>query len=130
MIYQFSTLEAHYPADPPVAEPLDIYWDSESGEVLGFLWAHAAQPRRLHPDRGTLTSDGYIYFALDIRMTDIVNMPIAFLLRGLVSIDFNHLPNGARMAAIEEGSGTAWLAATGTITVASSVPDEALPLPG
>ncbi len=124
MIYNFSTEHARYPTDPIADDRFDLYWDTETGQVLGLLWKHP-KPRGLHPDRGTVASEHDIHFTFELAMHDHDNFPTAFPLRGLISRDAPHGSPDANLAAIEGGSGTAWLAAEGTLTEVDSVPDEA-----
>jgi hypothetical protein len=126
MIYCFSTDSAYYPTDPISIDPFDLYWDSETGQVLGLLWRHE-KPRGLHPDRGTVTKEDGVRFVFELMMHDYDNFPMPFPLRGRMSYDHPTESHGANLAAIEEGSGTAWLAAEGAITEVDAVPAEALP---
>lgn len=126
MIYRFSTQRAYYPTDPISTDPFDMWWDGDTGRVLGLVWAHE-QPRGLHPDRGTVTTENGNHFVFEVMMTDHINFPTPFPLRGRMAYNYRTDPHGANLAAIEEGSYTAWLAAEGTIKIEPAVPDEALP---
>jgi hypothetical protein len=125
MIYHFSTDAAYYAGDPTLAEPLDIYWDNESGLPLGLIWDHSHR-YGLHPSLGRITEEPGSYFALEVLMTDFDHPVAEFRLRGVLSVDFGDLPL-AQLAALHIGSYAAWLAATGTLSVVGSVPVDALP---
>lgn len=126
MIYRFRTAHAYYSTDPIVDDPFDLYWDTETGQAVGLYWDHEHK-YGLHPDRGTVRVEGGYHFVFDVLMTDNVNFPTPFPLRGRMAFNHRTRPHGANLAAIQEGSGTAWLAAEGTIMVVDDVPDEALP---
>jgi hypothetical protein len=109
----FQTKQAIFGGGPP--EVLSITWNLSSGKVTGFSWDHGSEVwYAFAANPGTMQAEpsGY-YYLFDVGATTAGYDATRYSFKGYIAINQNW-PD-ATLAAVYEGTGTAWLGANGTV---------------
>ena len=111
----FQSDATYYASALSLAETLAFSWDCATGIPAKLEWSHGDALWYLYTDPGQITQQGY-YYDIDLRITTDGYQETAYSLKGKLTLTVAR-PSGGTLAAILEGTGTAWLVADGTLMV-------------